>query len=323
MRLGIALGVLLTLASGAEAASFDCAKASHPVEKAVCGNPDLSRLDEEVGRLYRDRLSLLSSQGQELLRRSQREWVAFVRKLCADGDVECVDRHTKLRHDSLEQEFRRVGPYTFMAVQRYALRPVSRHNPFRNTMKYSQLVQSYPRIDAPPPEAVFWNEIAKGNGLPDEAKEDEDYYSGFEVESATGELISLRRHIYLYGHGAAHGMSGSDGMNTVMKQARPLKAEDLFRQDTDWPRLGDTAIRELRRQADTEDVELFKLKPAEITAAVAEPARWLIRPEGLVVLFHRYEVGPGSFGEREVLFPWAELRPYLQPHAPVAAFLPK
>ena len=50
----IAAGVLATvaLAGPASAASFDCNKATHPDEIAVCDNPNLSALDSEMGGLW-------------------------------------------------------------------------------------------------------------------------------------------------------------------------------------------------------------------------------------------------------------------------------
>ena len=36
-----------------QAASFDCAKASTEIEHAICNNPELSRLDEEMAAAYR------------------------------------------------------------------------------------------------------------------------------------------------------------------------------------------------------------------------------------------------------------------------------
>ena len=38
--------------STAEAASFDCGKASTPDERAICANPDISALDSEMGGLW-------------------------------------------------------------------------------------------------------------------------------------------------------------------------------------------------------------------------------------------------------------------------------
>ncbi len=66
MRGGMVL-ILLLLAGvrPAEAASFPCAKASTPTEKAICADPGLSRLDERMAAAYRAGLESLSEDGVE------------------------------------------------------------------------------------------------------------------------------------------------------------------------------------------------------------------------------------------------------------------
>jgi hypothetical protein len=51
--------------------------------------------------------------------------------------------------------------------------------------------------------------------------------------------------------------------------------------------------------------------PGELEKAVADPANWLIQPDGLGLYFEPDSVGAYVIGEREVLVPWADLRPYL------------
>lgn len=57
----------------ASAASFDCAKASTEIEHAICDDPELSRLDEEIALAY-DQL-LPTSRYFEFIRDNQRAWL--------------------------------------------------------------------------------------------------------------------------------------------------------------------------------------------------------------------------------------------------------
>lgn len=66
------------------AASFDCAKASTFIEKEICRNPELSLLDEELSRWYREALASVYSQDE--LRDEQRKWISEVRDRCTDAD---------------------------------------------------------------------------------------------------------------------------------------------------------------------------------------------------------------------------------------------
>jgi len=61
------------LALPAQAASFDCAKAGTKVEKLICGNAELSKLDEELGAAYKTALD--SEKQSESIRQAQNQWM--------------------------------------------------------------------------------------------------------------------------------------------------------------------------------------------------------------------------------------------------------
>jgi len=55
--------------------SFNCAKAARAVEKEICNDKVLSKLDVELNDLYSRRLSELNRAGKADLRRDQRIWL--------------------------------------------------------------------------------------------------------------------------------------------------------------------------------------------------------------------------------------------------------
>ena len=77
---------LIVTVTTVNAASFDCGKASTKVEKFVCGNAELSRLDEDLSNAYHQALQ------RDDVKRSaiegQRQWLKNERNACAD--VECI-----------------------------------------------------------------------------------------------------------------------------------------------------------------------------------------------------------------------------------------
>ncbi len=78
--------VLLTLgANFACAASFDCDKAGTKVEKMICADPELSKLDEELGKAYNKALEANSDQAS--IKQKQRDWLKE-RNKCANS--ECI-----------------------------------------------------------------------------------------------------------------------------------------------------------------------------------------------------------------------------------------
>ncbi len=69
------------------AASFDCNKASTKIEKMICSNPELSKLDDELGKVY---LKMIKDVGGKyknelLIRRLQKGWLFFYRRKCEDA----------------------------------------------------------------------------------------------------------------------------------------------------------------------------------------------------------------------------------------------
>lgn len=67
-----------------QAASFDCKKARSTVEKLICSDAALSRLDDDLARAYRG--SLKDAPGKETLRSQQMEWLTKTRDACKDRE---------------------------------------------------------------------------------------------------------------------------------------------------------------------------------------------------------------------------------------------
>lgn len=85
----ISLFCLSVLATGIAwaAPSFDCAKASTNVEKLICANDDLGRLDVMLTKNFRGMLSADLGTTTQALRKEQLDWLRS-RNRCTD--VECI-----------------------------------------------------------------------------------------------------------------------------------------------------------------------------------------------------------------------------------------
>lgn len=66
----------------AQAASFDCKKASTAVEKSICANPELSFLDEILTSTYQKVIDVATDRSG--VHRYQREWLTKIRDACQD-----------------------------------------------------------------------------------------------------------------------------------------------------------------------------------------------------------------------------------------------
>lgn len=76
------------LLSMASAASFSCTNAASLSEKRVCANAELSALDEDLARTYKEVLRL--SPAQEDTKEQQRDWIKNLRNVCKDDA--CLSR---------------------------------------------------------------------------------------------------------------------------------------------------------------------------------------------------------------------------------------
>jgi uncharacterized protein YecT (DUF1311 family) len=77
------IGLLTCLVAGqAQAASFDCAKASTKVEKLICADAGLSKLDEELAQAYRDGARRTAE--PDRYKREQRTWLKQRESCLAD-----------------------------------------------------------------------------------------------------------------------------------------------------------------------------------------------------------------------------------------------
>ena len=69
-------------------ASYDCTRATTATEIAVCDNPSLNRMDEDLAVQYRSLLNQLPPRRADALRDDQRSWLV-ARNSCG-ADVRCL-----------------------------------------------------------------------------------------------------------------------------------------------------------------------------------------------------------------------------------------
>lgn len=87
-RLAALLALAVASACHASAASFDCAKASTAIDKAICSDTALSALDEDLARYYavvQDQLADAAA----CLKADQRDWLKSKRNACG-GKTDCL-----------------------------------------------------------------------------------------------------------------------------------------------------------------------------------------------------------------------------------------
>ncbi len=73
LRVIILLPLLTFPSSVVSGVSFDCEKASNKIEKSVCENSELSRLDDELDHIYKKLCN--TNVNKILLKKKQRLWL--------------------------------------------------------------------------------------------------------------------------------------------------------------------------------------------------------------------------------------------------------
>ena len=99
LKTSLLFSMLWLSSAPAHAASFDCAKASTPVEQAICRDGYLSSLDEILASTYQEAWGL--AQDQKSLMQSQRDWLAR-RDQCPD--INCITESIQQRIQELKSQ---------------------------------------------------------------------------------------------------------------------------------------------------------------------------------------------------------------------------
>jgi uncharacterized protein len=93
---------VVALPSPAEAQSFNCRYARDADEIAICDDPELSRLDERMSRLFFDVRDSVGGRGQAALDAEQAEWLESRRSCRRNPD--CIE-------DAYRQRIRELRRY--------------------------------------------------------------------------------------------------------------------------------------------------------------------------------------------------------------------
>lgn len=107
-----ALVLTLALPVTAHAASYDCARARAPDEKAVCAYLPLNDKDVRMSVLYEVNKRTLAMGGRGAMEDQQRQWLAERRRCGANRS--CLTRLYDRRLDELERTMERIyraGPF--------------------------------------------------------------------------------------------------------------------------------------------------------------------------------------------------------------------
>jgi uncharacterized protein len=116
-------GALLLFSGHSLAASFDCKKANTLVEKAVCSNPKLSKLDDALAKAYQR--TLASTSNADTVKTEQKTWLTTVRDICKTEA--CIEKAYQTRLAELQGATNQLASTWSGEYQRYFNNKVDTH----------------------------------------------------------------------------------------------------------------------------------------------------------------------------------------------------
>jgi uncharacterized protein len=311
--------ILLGLSSThATAASFDCKKAASWVEKTVCSNPELSKLDEQMAKAYHDALASLSPEGQQETKQYQKQWlkeISFIR-----------DKRSSIANDKTNNKvlvIRLEGAYKKRIKQLNQILIKFPDRIFKNvhvmhleTKKKcsDEIVKReliYPQIENPHDKnEESWNIMiaqkasdALKNPIDNECT---DIIVENTVSFSNKHLVSVSGEQYWHAHGTPHGYTNRRSFSWLLEDKRELQSANLFDDKIRW-RSKLVALVSQKLKEDKE--ESYKIKPSALMDIVTSPSHWVFVQDGLGIQFGEYELGSRS--APLIIIDWKTLDPYI------------
>ncbi|NWG53931.1 MAG: DUF3298 domain-containing protein [Hydrogenophilaceae bacterium] len=312
------------------AAALDpCAEDAGPADRALCGDEKLAALDARIRSAMVREAGEISEEGRRTIVENHQRWLRAQRTACGIIDADaaptpdqaaCLEAALTERVRESERAVEREGPYTFQRMEMISAQAVTAEAAAASGMGEGAPTSitrdiRFPRIDdASTPQAARFNDIV--SRIPESRFEPgEEVQVDYQIAFAGPDLISVRFDSYSYAMGAAHPNNSTRAVTVVMTTGKPLEVGDVFRAGSGWEDfLTQRAVRALTERFREEN---FTPPETDVRDSVAKPHLWLIKEEGLTLLFPPYSFGgPHVLGGAEVTIPWADLARYLNPNAP-------
>lgn len=303
----VALSLLALLP--APALAFDCTKAKTPVEKAICAEPALKRLDDDLSTAYAALKAKLGVPEQKMLAAAQKRWIAR-REFCEgaeEGTAACVTAQTAERLSLLAAR-PESGPGPGAPLVPVFL--VQEGTPQQYDIDIAVLrfpepktpgEQTLNRLADETLAAVKLGPHGEEAGASILAREDR-----FTLTYASPRFMSVRHDFYM-NEGGAHGNYGTGNYNIDMATGRMLTVKDVLPEPsaailTLWCKKQIEAEK-LKRVPDIDLGEDQAERDKTIAGQVRNLESWSIGQDEIVVSFDPYAVGAYAEGAYECRFP--------------------
>lgn len=296
------------------ALAFDCTKAKTAVEKAICADPALKQIDDDLATTYSEVRSGLAEADQKMMTISQKRWIARREACGSDGEglASCVKQKTAARLAFLNGTAASGPEVPGKLVPVFVAQA---GKPGLHDIDLTLL-----RFEAPvTPGQLTLNRladeiIAAAKLGPQPSSESSAILAeedSFSVTYASPALMSVRHDFYDF-EGGAHGNYGTTNININMETGELLKIDDVLAEPsanvlTLWCKQQIEAEKQ-KRLPDVDLSEGAAERDKVIAEVVRDLASWSIGETDITVSFDPYAVGAYAEGAYQCRFPTAGVK---------------
>lgn len=323
-RSAAAAAVLLWSVAAAAQPSFDCAKASTVVERAICADAKLAQADRDLATVYGALWGRLTGAARDHLAQDQLRWLANRAKACtgvAEDVARCVRQRYVSRIATLKAESE--GPYPFVSEQ--ALVRSGKVGTTRYVIDASYPEFDRPNVDFSAVNKAFATAAQKGA---DDAVPGSDsggpgidqiwtYLQSFQLFRPAPTSVSVATTFYVF-TGGAHGSSGVTATLVDLHTGRSVAPADVFVTGSEWKRtITEITKADLKRQFVERPGFPEALEPAAFDKLMDDPERYLFKADALEIIFNQYDVAAYVMGRYTVDIPYSRLTTLIRKEGPL------
>ena len=325
----------------AHAASFNCAKATTPQEKAICASPELDAADNRMAAAYRKLLAAAPPGMKPEIRDGQRTWLREMAGKCKEGDPSaklagCLLDSLAARTKALQGMVLHAAGVTFVWRSISLSVPDSGGGSMSSDDEkkpgFATLNASWPQAISGTPEWASWNNAIEAAARRIASQDPTAPAEKWLPEWAADNDADITTTIGFVGtklittsvNGSwwrgAHPSESSIWLNWLIADKREMRPEDVFVTNSGW----DITIQQrcdqaLHKQLDAQTGQDYQAyaapgeMPKTLHKIVSDPRNWKLDSKGLAIVFQDYAVAPRAAHPDPVIVPWADLKSMMKP----------